>query len=72
LPSAADAFTPLTSKNLKLADPMEFAIFEIYPHLNLGTVPSRMCFSAARTLTQVLFSGVQAVRCRPATSWRTC
>lgn len=34
--TAADAFTPLTSKNLKLADPMEFAIFEIYPHLNLG------------------------------------
>jgi hypothetical protein len=46
LPSAADAFTPLTSKNLKLADPMEFAIFEIYPHLNLGTVPPRMCFTA--------------------------
>ncbi len=35
--TAADVFTPLTTKAVRLNDPSEFAIYEVYPASKLGT-----------------------------------
>lgn len=42
--TAADVFTPLTTKAVRLAEPSEFAIFEVYPQSKLGTT-TNSCLS---------------------------